>query len=102
MTNETFSYSNWNVGEPNNGGASIQDVLWMYGYEAYRTASTQYIPGEWDDMYGEMDVFPSSPLNEIGYVVEYELGQSVPEPSTLAILALSLAGLGFSRRKKAK
>ena len=98
VTNETFSYTKWNAGEPNNGGGD-QNVLWMYGDAAYRVYSG-YLGGEWDDMWGYYqmyDGFNSGP--NIGYIVEYE-AFAVPEPNTVILFLFGGVVLAANTAKR--
>ena len=46
MNGETWGYSNWDPGEPNNGHGNAQSYLQLYLYN-----------GKWDDFYGGWDNF---------------------------------------------
>lgn len=69
--------SAWWLGEPNNGASGTQHYLHYWPY-----------PGWFDDM-------ENRPVMD-SFVVEY----SVPEPGTLALLALGLLSLAFTRRQQ--
>lgn len=84
VTGETFSYTNWNVGEPN-GHDGAPSAIHFFGL-----GST---PGAWNDANAANWNFP-------GYIVEFE-PVSVPEPASLALFGIGLLGFGFSMRKKA-
>jgi hypothetical protein len=87
VTGESWSYSNWDAGEPNNGvGYNLvpENVSLMYGTELWNDSKPDFagIPGA---------IWPS------GYMVEFG---PVPEPSILTILGLGAAALMISRRRK--
>ncbi len=77
VTGETWAYTNWEEGEPNNGVGGTQHYL-----HYWRT------PGTWDDMENR-DVMT-------GFVIEY----AVPEPGTLALIGAGLLAIGLTRRRR--
>lgn len=85
VTGETWSYTNWRSGEPNNKLPSDSEL-----YVHYLSTG---IGGD-NQSSGWNDIANS---NVRGYLIEYE---AVPEPAALGLLGLGLLGLAGRRRKQ--
>lgn len=88
---QSFSYTNWGGSEPNNAGFAYMNIGWSFaGID----------PGQWADDSGVQGV-PSGSDPVIGYFVEYEETTPVPEPATIVLFGIGLAGLacGAVRRR---
>lgn len=85
VTGEVWNYMNWATGEPNNVANGLEDKLEFLGYTGGGTDN-----GQWND---EL----STNFLSTGYIVEYAV--SVPEPTTIFLPGLGLAGLGFTRKR---
>ena len=85
VTGETFAYTNWREGEPNNAG---QGELYLHYQSTNVASTTQFGTWGWNDM-----------LNEVRpYFIEYS-APPVPEPAALTLLALGGA-LAARRRRR--
>jgi hypothetical protein len=80
VTGETWDYTNWNSGEPND----------FYGPASEYYLEFLYSNGEWNDLGGPQWIN--------GYIAE----RAVPEPSSILLLGVGLAGLAAWRRKRAR
>lgn len=79
-------YTNWNGGEPNNAGNSINGF--------HEDALQIYANGTWNDLGG-----PDYGYQTPGYIVQYK-ASNIPEPSAIGLLAISLLGFIGARRQK--
>lgn len=101
VTGETWSFSNWAPGEPNNAYGGNQDYLAL-NYD-----------NSWDDTWGDREPLNGYPTGTIGampgFIVEYNsnpnapTNNAVPEPSewaAMGLLGAGLLGLVVRGRKK--
>jgi len=89
VSGETWSYANWNTGEPNDAVSSpnVED-----NSENYLHLFTGSDP-QWNDL-------PLSGLDSVvGYVIEWD-SLPAPAPATLPLLVLALPGLAVGLRRR--
>ena len=87
-----------NAGDTYRIGVGVDSTTWLYGTSGINTGSDiTYLGGAWSD---GQNIFTSN-LGEQYISANFLANEtSVPEPATLALFGIALAGLGATRRSK--
>ena len=84
-TGEPFAYTNWNIGEPNDGfGNYPEDALSFWDNS------------RWNDLPNVGDFWGDHIPYVYGYVAEWD---AVPEPASLLLVSFGLTGIAALRRR---
>jgi hypothetical protein len=95
ITPETWDYTNWLPGEPNDENANHTGderylAMWVHYY-----LNAQDRRGTWNDE----DLVATAQAPLLGMIIEFEAG-TVPEPATFALLALGAGLLALTRHAR--
>ena len=98
------AYSNWRGGRydaPNQVGGDGQFSPAIYAHMLLSDLGGNFPVGVWEDDINTYAAYGPGRPGGNAYVIEYSGTASVPEPTTLVLLTVGLAGLGFRRRRHA-
>jgi hypothetical protein len=106
VTGESFVYTNWGPGEPNNFiNTSLypwgENFLMIWHSDGFPSNFATDAPDQWNDIFN-YNQSAAIANNSDGYINGYfvEFAPTIPEPETYAMILAGLGVIGFSARRR--